>query len=165
MNKTYIPAFTLMEIVISLVVTAIVITLVYSSISFLSNQLRKETELRNRVNYWSADRFQLMHDFFLANEVIVDESAKNIHLITSNFQDIHYHIQEGRLYKTHRGNQSLLHTPVHTMQLVTDVANAPMILFEFELNQQSLTLYLPVKQNHADKINEWFAQKMRNGTD
>lgn len=163
-GKPYLPAFTIMEITISLVVTSIVITLVYSSIAFLNSQLRKDMEMRNEINIWSVERFQLMHDFFLANEIVLS-SSNEILLKTDDEHVIMYKIEEEQLWRVNKEQKMPFRTPIKSIGLPEKETVQPEnIFFIFEIKEETFTLQFPLNQSSAQKMNDWFMQKINDGT-
>jgi hypothetical protein len=163
-GKPYLPAFTIMEITISSVVTSIVITLVYSSIAFLNSQLKKDIEIRNQLNTWSVERFQLMHDFFLANEIVLSESNE-ILLKSDNAHVIVYRTEDEQLWRVNKEQKMPFRTHIKSIELPEIESTQPEnIVFIFEIKEETFTLQFPLNQSSAQKMNDWFTQKLNDGT-
>jgi hypothetical protein len=163
-EKSYLSAFTIMEITISLVVTSIVITLVYSAISFLNSQLKKDVEIRNQLNTWSVERFHLIHDFFMANEVVVLETSE-VHLKSDGAHVIKYKKEEDILFRVNKENTLAFQTKIKSIQLPDkENVHSERIIFIFEIMGEMFPLQFPINQSSAEKMNDWFTQKMNDGS-
>lgn len=80
-----------MEIVVTIAITAILVTLVFNAINFLSAQNYREMRTKDRINEWMLLRKQMIQDVYLSNSLerieqgmrlTIDE--KNITYVTKN---------------------------------------------------------------------------------
>src|SRR5690554_7952113 len=63
-NKHRLKGFTIMEVTITMVITAILITLVYSAINFLVKQNADEMNTKIEIDRWLVMRQQIMYDVY-----------------------------------------------------------------------------------------------------
>ena len=121
-------------------------------------------EMRNEINIWSVERFQLMHDFFLANEVNLSESNE-IELKTDDAHVITYKIEEEKLWRVNKEHSMPFRTQIKSIELPDVESTQPEnIVFIFEIRGETFTLHFPLNQSSAQKMNDWFTQKINDGT-
>ncbi|WP_343786272.1 hypothetical protein [Wandonia haliotis] len=161
-KKEYLPAFTVMEITIAIVVTSIVIAMVYNSITFFNRQMQHEVTVKARITTWYTERARLFEDFFLATDHQITEED----IVSLTFSDqsvIDYHVGDGILIRESAGREIPFMTGCTGMEVVDD-KKGKIITFHFQIEQEPLSLYFPVKQTPAEKMNEWFQEYTTDGT-
>jgi prepilin-type N-terminal cleavage/methylation domain-containing protein len=157
-KQTKIAAFTLMEIIITMVVSGIIITLVYSGINFFNRQMQKELVLKNELNNWHVERAQLFEDFYLANK-IHKENDHTLKIQLSDKKEIVYEQIENKLVRTMQATSFQFKTELTNLTIVyTDTSKT--VTFAFQIKEQQVPLYFSLEQTSSEKINNWIHEKL-----
>lgn len=160
-NKHRLKGFTIMEVTITMVITAILITLVYSAINFLAKQNAEEINTKIEIDLWLVMRQQIMFDVYTSFSL--EKIPNGIQLEKSN-ESISYFEEKGQLFITKNG--------------ITNSTEYDNVSFEWSENasteKSSCELIVPVKteemklhfltfSDNSNRINKWFKSEILNG--
>lgn len=159
-KRTKIAAFTIMEIIITMVVSGIVISLVYNGINFFNRQMQKELVLKNELNNWYVERAQLFEDFYLANK-IYQVNEHTLKIMLNDNKEVVYEQIENRLVRTMQTNSFHFQTEL-TLLTIEDSDTTKTANFDFQIKEQRIPLYFSLEQTSSEKINNWIHEKLNN---
>lgn len=160
-NKHRLKGFTILEVTITMVITAILITLVYSAINFLAKQNHDESKTKNEINDWLVMRHQIMYDVYTSFSL---EEVPNGILLEKPNEFISYYEEDGQLYISKNGRVIPTKYESVSFDWTTDKKD----------EQSHCELVVPVKtepmklhfltfSDNSNRINKWFKTEMIDG--
>lgn len=155
-----IKAFTILEIVVTIAITAILVTLVYGVINFLNAQNYREMRTKDRLNEWMILRKQMIEDVYLSNSVYKVEDGMEL-------------VAGGGGKVVYRVNNGVLQIKKDDVLTTTNFKDASCT-WTFDSKEQELCEWLitvkdePMKlsfyafSTRADRVNEWYKKEVLN---
>ncbi|MEX1192869.1 MAG: type II secretion system protein [Brumimicrobium sp.] len=162
-NNQRINAFTVLEITITMVITAILVTLVYSSINFLAKQNFNELRTKTEINQWMIMRQQIMQDVYTSHSL---EKLPNGILLHKPNVKITYYEENGQLFITK--NENSITTDYNGVSFDWTLGKDEETSFcelTIPVRSESMKLHFLTFSDNSDRINKWFKSEMINGRD
>lgn len=154
-------AFTILEITITMAISAILITLVYSAINFLSKQNFDELNTKTEINRWLTMRKQILYDVYTSFSL---EEIENGFQLKNENNTIRYYEEDGQLYISK--NKKLIRTEYYNVSIdwmgdETDENRQCEVTIP--VSEEPMKLHFLTFSDNSNRINKWFKSEMLNG--
>ncbi len=160
-NKHRLKGFTIMEVTITMVITAILITLVYSAINFLVKQNADEMNTKIEIDRWLVMRQQIMYDVYTSFSL--EKIPNGIQLEKPN-ESISYFEERGQLFITKNG---ITHTTDYSDVSFEWSENSSTEKSHCELTvpikTEAMKLHFLTFSDNSNRINKWFKSELLHG--
>tara|TARA_B100000508_G_scaffold141096_1_gene146810 strand:+ start:29632 stop:30108 length:477 start_codon:yes stop_codon:yes gene_type:complete len=153
-----IKAFTILEIVVTIAITAILVTLVYGAINFLNAQNYREMRTKDRVNEWMILRKQMIEDVYLSNAVIRLEDG--MELISGSGEKVVYRVNNGVLQIEEDDVLTTTSFKDASCTWVFDSNDQELCEWTFNVMEESMELSFYAFSTRADRVNEWYEKEV-----
>lgn len=160
-NKHRLSGFTILEVTITMVITAILITLVYSAINFLAKQNHDELKTKNEINNWLVMRQQIMYDVYTSFSL--EEIPSGILLKKPN-EIISYYEEDGRFLISKNGN--IITTKYENVSFEwtagekDDKSYCELVI---PVKREPMKLHFLTFSDNSNRINKWFKTEVIDG--
>lgn len=149
-----IKAFTILEIVVTIAVTAILVTLVYGAINFLNAQNYREMRTKDRINEWMVLRKQIIEDVYLSNSI--EKIENGMVLRTGNGNIIRYHIKNEALFVEKGSVQTQTSFDDVTCNWSIAENGLEKCIWTMNVMEEPMELSFFAFSTRADRINQWY---------
>lgn len=157
LSNVRIKAFTILEIVVTIAITAILVTLVYGAINFLNAQNYREMRTKDRLNEWMILRKQMIEDVYLSNSV--NKVEEGMELVSGNGEIVFYQINNGVL-QIKKGDV-LTNTNFKDVSCTWKFDSEERELCEWliTVKDEPMKLSFYAFSTRADRVNEWYKKR------
>lgn len=151
--KSRLKAFTILEIVVTIAITAILTTLVYGAINFLNAQNYREMRSKDRINEWMILRKQIIQDVYLSNSIEKIENGMKLNVDNNN---IEYHTENGVLYI--QKGESRIETSFNDATCTWSITEKDQekCIWTIEVLDEPMKVEFYAFSTRADRINQWY---------
>lgn len=161
MKSKKIKAFTILEITITMAISAILITLVYSAINFLSKQNYDELNTKTEINRWLTMRKQILYDVYTSYSL---EEIENGFQLKNENNTIRYYEEDGQLYILK--NKNLIRTEYSNVSIDwmgDEIDEKRHCDLTITVSEEPMKLHFLTFSDNSNRINKWFKSEMLNG--
>lgn len=151
-------AFTILEITITMAISAILITLVYSAINFLSKQNYDELNTKTEINRWLTMRKQILYDVYTSFSL---EEIENGFQLKNENNTIRYYEEDGQLYILK--NKNLIRTEYNNVSVDWVGDENRQCELTVTVSEEPMKLHFLTFSDNSNRINKWFKSEMLNG--
>lgn len=151
--KQKIPAFTILEITLSMVIIGVLITLIYNVINFFAFQSNKDMKHSLVINNWVLFRQGFYEDIYLAEQLKVTENT--IYLLRSS-DTIVYSIEDGQLSK--KRNRGIVNLGYQNVTLECNKSSTDKFdncKLTVPILEEPMQLNFSTFQDRSSRVNEW----------
>lgn len=154
--KSRLRAFTIMEIVVTIAITAILVTLVFNAINFLSAQNYREMRTKDRINEWMILRKQMIQDVYLSNSLErIDQGMR----LTIAEKNITYVTRNDRLLIEKNGNVIETSFDKVSCEWIVNHNNQETCQWSINLLDEVMVLDFLSFSTTASRINQWYQNR------
>jgi hypothetical protein len=154
----HIPAFTILEIGLSMVISGILIALVYSVVNFFAYQSNADMKQSLIVNNWLLFRHQFYEDIYLSEHILVEENSIFMQKLGN---EITYKIEDETFIKVINGKE--INLEYKNVTLVCSEATEDDItacILYVPVLEEPMQLIFSTYQDRATRVNEWHKKRL-----
>jgi len=154
-------AFTILEVTITMAISAILIALVYSAVNFLTKQNFDELNTKTEINQWLIMRKQILYDVYTSYSL---EEIENGFELKNENNTIRYYEEDGQLYILK--NTNLIRTEYNNVTIdwmgdeTDENRHCELIV---PVSEEPMKLHFLTFSDNSNRINKWFKSEMLNG--
>lgn len=149
-----IKAFTILEVVITIAITAILISLVFSAINFLNAQSYREMESKDKINEWMILRKQIIEDVYLSNSIEKIESGMKLQ--SGGKSEVIYQVENGILYIEKDAHRIKTNFEDASCSWFLDENDREKCTWTINVLDEPMQLSFYAFSTRADRINHWY---------
>ena len=153
-----IPAFTILEIGLSMVIIGILIALIYSVVNFFAYQSNSDMKQSFIINNWLLFRHQFYEDIYLSERITVEE---NRIFIQKSGNEIIYEIENDAFVKLINGKEINLdykNVVLECNKAASDGIDACVLYIP--VLEEPMQLIFSTYQDRATRVNEWHKKRL-----